>query len=251
MLRTLGLALLPLLAGGCALESQVTVRFTQGSPPVVEQSATVKQTVRRVHGRTTRRGQVVRIECQSTIAYDVRESTGTAVLVQSYHVHLRTPRLGKGTPYDLQCAGPLIVEVPGNASALRATAKRSGEEIEFPVAPVTSVPLGFRKRLHAERGTYLAVLNWPRRLGADDHLWTLSFTLPELGNFQERALSTASVSCGGATYLQPILPVATRMAQTPLFTIHPSASAVDVTLPRIAGGFRTDFAVTQRLSCGR
>lgn len=118
----MAVAILPLTAAGCALESQVSVRFTQGSPVVVEQSATVGQTARLVHGKTTRRGQVVRIDCSTTIAYDVREATGTAVLVQTYHVHLRTPRLGKGTPYDLQCAGPLIVELPGNASDLRATA---------------------------------------------------------------------------------------------------------------------------------
>lgn len=249
MRRTVFLVALAALActtAGCSFESLVTVRFTPGSPVRVTESVTVEQTARRVHGVTTRRRQVVRIDCSTTIAYDVREATGTAVLVQTYLVRLRTRPLARGTPYDLDCAGPLVVQLPAAASVVRASAG----DVTLPVHPASTLALAFRKRLRPDPGTRFAVVEWPGALSGRPQNVTLELALPAGAELRQRALSAATVMCGGARYLQPILPAADRIAETPLFSIEPSGGAAIVTVPRVAGGFRTQFEVTRSLSCG-
>jgi hypothetical protein len=84
---------LPAVLAGCAFDSEIAVQFRPTSPAVVTESFTPEQVPHRVHGATTRRGQVVGIDCSITIVYDVNEATGLAVLVQRYVAHLRTHRL--------------------------------------------------------------------------------------------------------------------------------------------------------------
>ena len=130
---------LPALAAGCSFESQIAVQFLGGAPVVVKQSTKVDVTPQRVRGTTTRAGQVVRIDCSITGIYDVDDPTGPAVLVQLYVVHLRTRPLPRGTPYQLDCAGPVIVELPTDASDIQATATdASGLQVALPVqAPLS------------------------------------------------------------------------------------------------------------------
>src|SRR5207244_6787676 len=131
----------------------------------------------RVQGVTTRKGQVVRIDCDATILYDVREATGTAVLAQLYRLRLRTRRLPRGVAYSFDCAGPLVVELPTSASSIAATASTAdGPATALPArAQVASVPLAFGKRLRAEPGTQLALVEWPRELPRGDFHLELSF----------------------------------------------------------------------------
>ena len=122
ILVALLLSALPVLAAGCSFESQIAVQLHGDSPVVVKQTAKVDVTPQRVRGTTTRTGQVVRIDCSITGIYDVDDPTGPAVLVQLFVVHLRTRPLPRGTPYQRDCAGALIVELPTDASDLQAAA---------------------------------------------------------------------------------------------------------------------------------
>jgi len=123
----LALVGLPIATAGCAFEGQIAVQLLSGAPVTVKQSAKLEFDPHRVQGATTRAGQVVKVDCSVTGAFDVREATGSAVLVQLYVVHLRTRPLPRGTPYQLDCAGPLIVQLPTDASDVQATATSASE----------------------------------------------------------------------------------------------------------------------------
>ena len=244
---------LPALAAGCAFDSQIAVQFSLESPAVVKESFKPEQVPHRVHGVTMRDGQVVGIDCSLTIVYDINEATGSAVLVQRLLVHLRTRPLPRGTGYALDCTGPLVVELPADASAVQATATSvSGDELVLPLqAPVGSVTLAFGKRLRAEPETQLALVRWPPSLARGDYRVELAFGLPEARAIREKAVATASVSCGRSRYLQPILPAVASMARVPAFAIQPSANPISFSVPRIAGGIGSQAEATRTLSCVR
>lgn len=241
-----------LLASGCAFDAQILVRFDGTSPVVVTQSLKPQVIPHRVQGATRRRGQVVRLNCSVTLVYDVREATGSAVLAQSFRVNLRTRPLRRGTPFTVECMGPLIVQLPADASGVAAKAtSEAGLETVLPVkAPVASIALGFGRRLRAEPRTHLAVVSWPRSLAGHYEL-ELAFSLARARPFQEKALYTASVSCGRSRYLQPILPPVTKMANTPTFRIVPSADAIKLSLPRVAGSIGSYAEANRTLACVR
>ena len=243
-------ALIVTLAGG-AFDSPVVVRFSGASPVVVTESFAPEQTPHRIHGRTTRAAQIVCIDCSTTISYDVEEATGTTVLTQTYVVHLHTRRLRHGTAYELDCTGPAILEIPADAAAVQArSVDASGHEVQLPLqAPVASVPVAFGKRLRTEPGMQLAVVRWPRALSAGDYRVELSFDLPQARAFREKAVVTASVSCGRSRYVEPILPPVASMARVRAFTIRPSADPIAFPLPRVAPGIAASAETTRTLSC--
>jgi hypothetical protein len=238
------------VTAGCSFESQIAVRFLGGAPVVVKQSTKVDVTPQRVRGTTTRAGQVVRIDCSITGIYDVDDPTGPAVLVQLYVVHLRTRPLPRGTPYELDCAGPVIVEVPTDASDIRAAATdASGSQAALPVqAPLTSLALAFGKRLRAEAGMQFAVVGQPS-LSAGAHTAELTFSLSEARTFREKMVYTAQVSCGRSKYLQPIRPLVTTMRRARAITLQ--ANATSVAIPHLFGGIRAYGQATRTLSCAR
>jgi hypothetical protein len=201
---------------------------------------------------TTRAGQVVRIDCSITGVFDVREATGSAVLVQSYVVHLRTPRLRRGTPYQLDCSGPLIVELPVDASDVRATStSASGEQVPLAVqAPVTAIATAFGKRLRAEPGTQFALVG-SEAVPPGSYAVELAFGLPEARVFREKVVYTALVACGRSKYLQPIRPLVTRMSRVPALTVQPSANPTSMSVPHLFGGIRSYGEATRTLSCAR
>ena len=164
-------AALPVLTAGCSFESEIVVQLLGDSPVVVKQSTKVDVTPQRVRGTTTRAGQVVRIDCSITGIYDVDDPTGPAVLVQLYVVHLRTRPLPRGTPYQLDCAGPVIVELPTDASDIHATATdATGLQMALPVqAPLTSLALASGKRLRAEPGMHFALVGQPSLVSRRAH----------------------------------------------------------------------------------
>ena len=60
-----------------------------------------------------------RIALRRRRSFDVREATGSAVLIQLYVVHLRTRPLRRGTRYEIDCAGPLIIQLPALIARLK------------------------------------------------------------------------------------------------------------------------------------
>jgi hypothetical protein len=247
VLVALLLAALPVLAAGCSFESQIAVELLGDSPVVVKQTTKVDVTPLRVRGTTTRAGQVVRIDCSITGIYDVDDPTGPAVLVQLFVVHLRTRPLPRGTPYQLDCAGPVIVQLPTDASDIQATA--TDLQVTLPVqAPLTAIALSFGKRLRAEPGMQFALVGQPS-LSAGDHTVELSFNLPEARTFREKVLYTAAVSCGRSKYLQPIRPLVTKMAGARALTVQPSVKETSVSVPHLFGGIVAYRQATRTLSC--
>jgi hypothetical protein len=237
----------PLVAAGCTFDAGVAVQFPAASPTTVRESLRPEVTPHRVAGVTTRKRQVVRIDCSTTLVYDVREATGSAVLVQTYALHLRTRPLARGTAFAIDCAGPLIVELPADAASIEAAVAASAPLAVQ--APVRSVPLAFGRRLRAERGTQLALIRWPPTLAAGNYDVDLAFVLPAAREVRERAVETASVSCGRSRYLQPILPPVTRMRRAPAFTLRPSSTPTTMSLPRVAPGIASYAEATRTLSC--
>ena len=247
ILVALLLAALPLVAAGCSFESQIAVQLLGNSPVVVKQTTKVDVTPQRVRGTTTRAGQVVRVDCSITGIYDVDDPTGPAVLVQLYVVHLRTRPLPRGTPYELDCAGPVIIELPADASNIQAAA--SEPRVALPVqAPVSSVALAHKKRLRAEPAMQFVLVGQPS-LSAGAHTAELTFSLSEARTFREKVLYTASVSCGRSKYLQPIRPLLTTMRRARGLTLQ--ANATSVSIPHLFGGIRAYGQATRTVSCAR
>jgi hypothetical protein len=242
------------LAGlpGCAFEGQIAVQLQPRAPDVVKQSSQVELAPHRITGTTTHAGQVIRIDCSVTGSFDVREATGSALLVQLYVVHLRTRPLPRGTPYQLDCSGPVIVQLPSDASDVRAIATdQSGSKADLAVqAPLSAVPLSFGKRLRAQSGTQFAVLSWPAA-SAGSYGMELSFSLASAHGFQEKVLYAALIACGRSKYFQPIRPLVTSMARVSAFTIQPSANETGFSAPHLFGGIRSYGEATRTLSCAR
>jgi hypothetical protein len=250
VLVALLLAALPIVAAGCSFESQIAVQLLGDSPVVVKQSTKVDVTPQRGRGTTTRPGQVVRIDCSITGIYDVDDPTGPAVLVQLFVVHLRTRPLPRGTPYQLDCSGPVIVELPTDASDIQAAATdASGLHVALLVqAPLTSIALAFEKRLRAEPGMQFTLVGQPS-LSAGDHTVEFAFKLPQARTFREKVVYTAAVSCGRSKYLQPIRPLVTRMAGARALTVQPLANETSVSVPHLFGGIVAYRQATRTLSC--
>ena len=245
------LVCLPLLAAGCAFEGQVVIGLS-GSPPVlVKESTKIEFAPRRVEGTTTRAGQIVRIDCSITGAYDIREATGSAVLIQTYAVHLRTRPLPRGIPYQLDCAGPLILQLPIDAANFQATATDAGLQTALPIqAPVAAVPLASGKKLLAESRTRFALVEQPE-LEPGNYTVEFGFLLPEARTFRQKVVYAASISCGRSKYVQPIRPLVTKMAKVPAFTIKPSTEESSFSTPHLFGGIRSYGEATRTLSCAR
>ena len=246
------LAALPIVAVGCAFEGQIAVQLVGGAPVTVKQSVKLEFDPHRVQGMTTRARQVVKVDCSVTGAFDVREATGSAVLVQLYVVHLRTRPLPRGTPYQLDCAGPMIVQLPIDASGVQATATSSdGSQLPVSVqAPITAVLLASGKRLRAEPGTQFAILG-SSVLSPGGYTVELIFSLPAAGSFREKVLYTALIACGRSKYVQPIRPLVTSMARVPGLTVEPYTNETSVSIPHLFGGIRSYGEATRTLSCVR
>jgi hypothetical protein len=248
----LALVGLPIVSSGCAFEGQVGLQTLGAAPVIVKQSAKITLTPHGVEGTTSRAGQVVRIDCSVTGAFDVREATGSAVLVQTYVVHLRTRPLPRGTPYQLDCSGPAIVQLPIDAADVQATATdQSGMPSELAVqAPLSAVPLAFGKRLRAERGTQLAAVSWPAA-SPGSYEMELSFSLASARRFREKVLYAALIACGRSEYFQPIRPLVNSMSRVAAFAIQPSTSETGFSSPHLFGGIRSYGQATRALSCAR
>ena len=250
ILGALVLTGLSVTATGCAFEGQIGVRLLGDAPAVVKESFKVELTPHSVKGTTTRAKQVVRVDCSATGVFDVREATGSAVLIQLYVVHLRTRPLPRGTPYEIDCAGPLLMQLPADASTVQAVATdASASHVPLSVqAPLSAVSLSSGKRLRAQWGTRFASLTQPS-LPAGGYTVDLTFNLPEARAFRQKAVMTALVACGHSKYLQPIRPLVTTMTRATALTIQPSTAETTVFAPHLFGGIRSYGEATRTLSC--
>jgi hypothetical protein len=241
------------MLAGCAFDGQFRVQFSGGGSPQVTELAAPDQVIQRAHGVTARPRQVVSIDCATTVVYDVREATGSAVLAQTFVARLRTRPLRRRTAYSFDCDGTLIVELPQEIGQVHALATdTNGQEVEATVEPPSTwLPLAFGRRLRADPGTRFFVLMWPQALAAGDSGVELVFTRPTAGPFRQKALLAATISCGRSRYLQPILPTVTSMARVPAFTMTPSAGEAAIQIPRIAGGIGSLASARRTLSCRR
>jgi hypothetical protein len=214
------------------------------------------QVPHRIAGTTSRAGQVLRNDCTISAVYKVREQTGTAFLTQSLllHLRLRVPR--KGTAYELECLGPLLAELPADASKVEATALdlSGGRHRSLSVRPrVASVQLTPGRPLRPAPRKQLVIVEWPRRPASayDDYRVGLGFQLPKAPLVRERVVYTASISCGAASYLQPVVPLAKNLGFVNAFTIPRDGKPVDFIVPRLATGISSHAEASQTLACGR
>jgi len=212
------------------------------------------QVPHRVAGTTTRDSQVIRNDKISAV-YNVREATGSAFLIQSELVHVRMPVSTRATPYELECLGPLVAELPARASKIQATAQdlSGGGKRALPVRTgVASVRLPPSRPVQPARRKQLVLVELPRRPGSayDNYRVELAFRLPKAPLVRERVVYTARISCGGSSYLQPMVPLTNDLGFVNAFTVPRDGKPFEFILPHIATGISSHGETTQTLECG-
>jgi hypothetical protein len=234
------------LSAGCGSDSgRATMTVRERFEPI--------QSPRRVEGTTTRAGQPVRANCSLAAVYKVREATGTAFLIQSQLLHLGLHPAARGTAYEVECLGPLVVELPAAARRVEATElTRSGHRRgSVSVRTHASVRLAPGRTLRPAAGKQVVVVRWPRHLGPayDDYILELSFEVPKAPLVRERVAYTASVSCGSTSYLEPVVPLDEGLGFVNAFTVPPNGRPFSFVLPHIAAGISSHSEETQILAC--
>ena len=221
---------------------------------VVRERFEAVQVPSRLAGTTTDDSQVVRNDCKISAVYNVREATGSAFLIQSQlvHLHLRVPR--RGTAYQVECLGPLVAELPADASKIAATAQdlSGGRHRSLTVRThITSVRLQPRRSVRPAPRKQLIAVELPRRPGSayDNYRVELAFRLPKAPLVRERVVYTASISCGGSNYLQPMVPLTNDLGFVNAFTVPRDGRPFDFILPHIATGISSHGETTRTLAC--
>lgn len=214
------------------------------------------QAPHRVAGTTNRVGQVVRTDCKLSAVYKVREATGTAFLTQSQRLHLRLRLPRKETNYALECLGPLLVELPSGADKIEATAyDLSGlRQGSLGVrAQLRSVRLAPGRRLRSALDKQLVLVQWRRTLGSayDNSRVEVAFRVRKAPLVRERVVYTASASCGGSSYLQPVVPLTDSLGFVNAYTVPPGGKPFDFILPRLATGISSQGEVARTLACSQ
>jgi hypothetical protein len=214
------------------------------------------QVPHRIAGTTTRAEQVVRNDCTISAVYKIREATGTAFLTQSQLVHLRLRVPMSGTAYELACLGPLVAELPAGAWKIEATARdlSGGRHTSLSVRThIPSVRLAPGRPARPAPHKQLIAVDWPRRPGPayDDYRVELGFRLAKAPLVRERVVYTALISCGGSSYLQPMVPLTNDLGFVNAYTVPPNGKPFDFILPHLASGISSHGETTRTLACGR
>jgi len=162
----------------------------------------------------------------------------------------------KATPYELECLGPLVAELPARASKIQATARdlSGGGKRSLQVRTgAASVRLPPGRAVPAALHKQLVVVELPRRPGSayDNYRVELAFRLPKAPLVRERVVYTARISCGGSSYLQPMVPLTNDLGFVNAFTVPRDGKPFDFILPHIATGISSHGETTQTLACGR
>jgi hypothetical protein len=242
----LGLAASAVLVAGCGSDDhsmQVRERFEAIQAPQL------------VTGAVARAGQVVRHDCKLSAVYKVREATGSAFLIQSQRLRLRLRVPEKGTKYEVECLGPLVAELPADAAKVQATAHDLSGRWDRSLSVRTDVPsirLAPRRSLRADPQKQLVLIRLPRVAGSDydNYRVELTFRVPKAPLLRERVVYTASVSCGGSSYLQPVIPLGDDLGFVNAFTVPADGKPFDFILPHLAAGISSHGEETQTLECG-
>jgi hypothetical protein len=196
----------------------------------------------------------VRHDCKLSAVYNVREATGSAFLIQSQRLRLRLRVPAKGTRYRVECLGPLVAELPADAAKVEATAHALSGRWERSLDVRTDVPsirVAPGHSLRAAAQKQLVVIQWPRVAGSDydNYRVELAFRVPKSKLVRERVVYTASVSCGGASYLQPVLPLGDDLGFVNAFTVSSDGKPFDFILPHLATGISSHGVATRDLVC--
>ncbi|MFG0283861.1 MAG: GC-type dockerin domain-anchored protein [Phycisphaerales bacterium JB039] len=197
----------------------------------------------RTSGKFTYRDEVVYVECEVTVSGFAGQPPVPATRT------VKTRLEAKGSPpneYDLDCSDPLILQLPDDATGVVATASDAGGPILLPLkAGLASVPILPGVALDAEPGTQLVVIEYPAGMAPGIYDLALDFDLSFSRPIEVKALITGKVTCGGETYLPPIVPNVTHMADVPPVIIPVSPTPVDI-LPDITMAKDVDI----RIDCG-
>jgi len=107
--------------------------------------------------------------------------------------------------------------------------------------------------LRAAPRKQLVTIDWPdrRAFAYDDYRVELGFQLPKTPLVRERVVYTASISCGGSSYLQPMVPLANDLGFVNAFTIPPRGKPIEFIVPRLATGISSHAEASRTLACGR
>jgi hypothetical protein len=200
-------------------------------------------------------GEVVRHDCKLSAVYNVREATGSAFLIQSQRLRLRLRVPAKGTEYQVECLGPLVAELPGDAAKVEATAHDLSGRWERSLDVRTGVPsmrVARGRSLRADPQKQLVVIQLPRVTGSgyDNYRVELAFRVPKAKLVRERVVYTAAVRCGASSYLQPVVPLGQDLGFVNAFTVPRGGKPFDFILPHIATGISSHGEETQTLECG-
>jgi hypothetical protein len=241
----LGLAVSALFVAGCGSDDhsmQVRERFEAIQAPHL------------VAGAAARVGQVVRHDCKLSAVYKVREATGTAFLIQSQRLRLRLRVPERRTKYEIECLGPLVAELPADAGKVEATGHELSGRWERSLdvrTHVRSLRVAPGRSLRPDSHKQLVVIHWPHVAGSDydSYRVELTFRVPKGPLVRERVVYTASVSCGGSSYLQPVLPLGDDLGFVNAFTVPPDGKPFDFILPHLATGISSHGESTRALEC--
>jgi hypothetical protein len=146
-----------------------------------------------------------------------------------------------------------VVELPAAATRVEATElSRSGDRRgSVPVRTDASVRLAPGQALRPAPGKQIVVVQWPRHPGSAyaNYIVELSFEVPKAPLIRERVAYTASVSCGGASYVEPVVPLGEGLGFVNAFTVPPHGRPFDFILPHIATGISSHDEETVNLAC--
>jgi hypothetical protein len=94
---------------------------------------------------------------------------------------------------------------------------------------------------------------WPRSPGSayDNYRVELGFRLAKADLVRERVVYTASISCGGSSYLQPVVPFTNDLGFVNAYTVPEDGKPFDFIVPRLATGISSHSETTRTLACGR
>jgi hypothetical protein len=218
-------------ASACALAVALLVAGCSGGGhhgTVVRETFEAAQTPHRFVGSGR-----ASVGCELAATYTVREATGTAYLTQTKLVLLGLP----GPRYRVECRGPLVAELPVAATRLEAPGR---------VRMAKSIPVGPRRTLGPQPGAKLALVDWPK----DARKLELKFELPGKPRLvRERIAYTASVACGGAGYLVPLMPLGQGLGFVNAYSVPRNGKPFAFVLPRLAGGAASNATASLSLAC--
>jgi hypothetical protein len=189
-----------------------------------------------------------RIDCELGAVYEVREATGTAYLNQNKVVRLRL-REHRPRRTELDCVGPLVVELPATARSITAEAGRRALNVRHAESLPLATGGALRPRPHAQ----LVAVQWPRtsRAAHDHYRLELRFRTPKMRFVRERVVYTARVTCGDETAVQPVVPTGVGLGWINAYDMPPDGRAFDFIVPRLASGISSHSVQSRLLRCGR